>query len=100
VTDQEVLEMPTRPRDEGYERARQRAELIQSFYIHLLVYLVVNAGLFIINFATTSGDGPWWFIWPIIGWGIGLMVHLVVTISPVFAPEWVDRRAERMVSRR
>ena len=32
-----------------YERAHQRVQQLRSFYIHLIVYLIVNAGLFLID---------------------------------------------------
>ena len=85
--------------DEAYAKARERAEMLQGFYIHLLVYLVVNAGIFAINWFTTGGDGGWWFQWSLIGWGIGLAVHTVVVIAPVFSDQWVDRKAERLMHR-
>ena len=42
--------------------ARERAEAIQGLYIHLLVYVVINAGLFGINWLTRGDSGVWWFL--------------------------------------
>ena len=75
-----------------YRAARERAEQVQGVLIHLLVYTVVNAGLVIID--ALAGDG-WWFFWPLMGWGIGLLLHVVVVFLPVFGTDWVDRRARR-----
>lgn len=80
-----------------YERAHERAEMMQGLYIHLLVYAVINLGLFGINWLTSGDNGGWWFQWPLLGWGVGLLVHVLVTIAPVFSPDWADRRAERMI---
>lgn len=44
-----------------------------GFYIHLTVYLLVNTFLTILNL-TFSGD-YFWVIWPILGWGSGLIIH-------------------------
>ena len=85
--------------DRAYLAARERAEAIQGLYIHLLVYLVVNAGLFGINWVTTSGDGGWWFYWPLLGWGIGLGIHLLTVIIPVFSSSWVDQRTDRIIKK-
>jgi len=85
--------------DPAYARARERAEALQGFYIHLLIYLVVNTGLFLINYVTTSGDGGWWFQWTLLGWGIGLAVHTIVIVAPVFSNDWVDRKARRLQAR-
>jgi fatty acid desaturase len=88
------------PIDAELERARERAKAIQGLYVHLLVFAVINAGLFLINWATRGADGNWWFYWPLLGWGVALAIHLVVTFAPVFSPDWAERRAERMVGRR
>ncbi len=88
------------PPDGEYEHARERAKAIQGLYTHLLVYAVINAGLFLINWATRGPDGDWWFYWPLLGWGVAVAIHLVVTFVPAFSPDWADRRAERMVGRR
>lgn len=99
------LEQPATPgfdsrqddEERRFEIAKRRAENLQGFYIHLIVYAVVNAGLFAIN-ALTRGDGAWWFYWPLGGWGIGLLVH-VATLLRVFSPEWAERKAREAVRR-
>jgi len=48
--------------------ARQRTE----FREHLWAYLIINAALLLINLFS---PGPWWFQWPLLGWGIGLAFH-------------------------
>lgn len=90
----------TPDRDAEYERARQRAEELQGLYIHLLVYIAVNAGLFVINWLSTGGDGFWWFQWPLLGWGVGLAIHILSVVFPVFSKQWVDRRTERILAGR
>jgi hypothetical protein len=56
-----------------YELARKRVEARHGFYTHLAVYIVVNIMLFLIWFFT-GRDFPW-FIFPLGGWGIGLIFH-------------------------
>jgi hypothetical protein len=53
--------------------ATLRANAKLSLYIHLAVYLAVNALLIVINFATSTAY--LWFWWPLLGWGIGLALH-------------------------
>jgi len=86
--------------EQAYKAARERAEAIQGLYIHLLVFAVINAGLFGINWVTRGDNGGWWFYWPLLGWGIGLLIHVLVAIAPVSSPAWVDRRAERIMTNR
>ncbi|MDP6420460.1 MAG: 2TM domain-containing protein [SAR202 cluster bacterium] len=61
----------------------------RTLYVHLAVYIVVIEMLAIIDFATGGG---WWFYWPLIGWGIGVAVHALATIS-VLGAAWEPRRA-------
>ena len=87
-------------RDENrYEAAEKRAEDLQGFYTHLLVYGVVNLGLFVINLLTKGDGGTWWFYWPLAGWGIGLAVHALVTFGGVFSDDWKERKAAQIYER-
>ena len=57
-----------------YEEAKRRVEAKKGFYIHLTIYICVN--VFLINiWAFASGGGFPWFIFPLGGWGIGLLFH-------------------------
>ena len=54
---------------ELHVQARKRVE----FKRHLLVYCIVNGSLWMI-WALTS-RGYLWPVWPLFGWGIGLIFH-------------------------
>jgi hypothetical protein len=88
--------------DEGhtYKAAWERAEAIQGLHIHLLVFAVINAGLFGINWVTRGDGCGWWFYWPLLAWGIGLLTHILAVVAPLFSPDWVDRQAERIMTNR
>ena len=60
---------------EAYEKAKKRVEEKQGFYIHLIIYIIINALLIIINLSTDAQY--YWFKWPLIGWGIGVLCHAV-----------------------
>jgi hypothetical protein len=85
--------------DPLYTSAHKRAEELQGFYIHLLVYLAVNAGLFVINLLTRDGNGGWWFYWPLAGWGIGLVIHALTTFGGLFSEDWKERKATEIYER-
>ena len=57
-----------------YEQAKKRVEARKGFFIHLIVYICVNI-LLIIIWAFVAGAGFPWFIFPLVGWGIGLLFH-------------------------
>ena len=58
---------------EAYLKAKKRVEARMGFYIHLAVYLLVNTFLSILNMSFSSDY--FWVIWPMIGWGSGLIIH-------------------------
>ena len=53
--------------------ATRRADMKLGFRSHVFAYAIVNAGLAAINLLTSPEY--WWFVWPLIGWGIGLAAH-------------------------
>jgi hypothetical protein len=59
--------------EEIYEIARKRVEEKKGFYSHLVIYIIVNIILIII-WAFTSRAFPW-FVFPLGGWGIGVLFH-------------------------
>ena len=52
---------------------------VKEFYTHLVIYVVVMAVLVVINLVTSPGYI--WFIWPLIGWGIGVFFHAASTFG-------------------
>ena len=82
---------------EAYEKAKQRVEAKISFYIHLGVYLAVNALLVILNL--TIGGDYFWAVWPILGWGFGLVIHGVVTFLYISGSSWKKRMIEKEMER-
>ena len=57
--------------------AEKIAKEKRGFYIHFIIYLLVNILLFVQWWYITGGEG---FAWPItttIGWGIGIIAHFI-----------------------
>ena len=79
------------------QRARRRAKAEVAFYTHQMSYLGVIAFLALINLFTTSYP---WFIWPALGWGIGLFSHYMGTFgSRVMRERYFEPAVEREVRR-
>jgi hypothetical protein len=72
-------------------RARRRVGRKIGFYVHLLVYACVNGGLWLVNVA--MGE-PRWAVWPMLGWGVGLAAHGIVTFASLHG----DTLRERMLA--
>lgn len=54
-------------------QAIHNANMKLGFRAHLMAYAVVNAGLAMINLVTSPNY--FWFVWPLMGWGVGLVAH-------------------------
>jgi hypothetical protein len=85
--------------DERYERARKRVEELKGFYIHVIIYVLVNLGIFLVNILGSSEQ--LWFFWSLIGWGIGLVAHAigVFGVSWVFGRDWEERKIAEIVEK-
>jgi hypothetical protein len=56
------------------ERAVKRLKKRRDFVGHLLVYALVNSFLVLI-WALTNDGGFFWPVFPIVGWGIGVVMN-------------------------
>ena len=59
--------------DDLRERAIRRLKAKGEFKVHLLAYVLVNA--FLVVIWAVSGANFFWPVFPILGWGIGLVFH-------------------------
>jgi signal transduction histidine kinase len=73
---------------QAYMRARKRAAAEAGFYVHLMWYGLVIGFLFLINLMTGGLGGYPWFLWPALGWGVGIASHF----SAVFGWRWIHER--------
>lgn len=75
--------------------ARKRARAKIGFYVHLVVYVVVNAFLVLLWYFMNPEivAGIPWFIYPLVGWGVGLVAHGVFTFYG--GNGWEDSMTER-----
>jgi len=69
-------------------RARRRVAMKTGFFIHALVFTLVNLGLFTLNQAI---GGRHWSMFPLWGWGLGLTIHGIVTFVNLVGEGWRDR---------
>ena len=53
--------------------AVKRLEEKRDFRTHVVTYVVVNA--FLVGIWAVTGGDYFWPVWPILGWGIGLVLH-------------------------
>lgn len=84
--------------DEKIVRARRHVAALKGFYIHLLMFVAVVLLLAIVNAAT---GGPWWVLWVLLGWGIGVLAHwlFVFAGSSRFVADWERRKVRELADR-
>ncbi len=73
-----------------YQIAKERVTVLQGFYRHLSVYVIVNLGLFLINM--TTSPGTLWFIWPLMGWGIAIVLHALRVFVGTPGSSWEEKK--------
>lgn len=66
------------PPDSIEAHAERRVRKKMGFYIHALVFVVVNLGLYLmVEFSGRPHRGPGM----LLGWGLGLLIHGIVTFA-------------------
>jgi len=80
-------------------KAAKQVEAMTGFYIHLVVFILVNAALLVVNWLNTPGI--WWAIWPLLGWGVGILAHglAVFARTPNFITRWQLRKIKQLKDR-
>ena len=78
-------------------RARRRVGLKIGFYVHALVFVLVNLGLYAMNSAI---GGYRWSTFPLWGWGLGLAIHGIVVFTRLqgegLRRRMIDQETERL----
>jgi uncharacterized ion transporter superfamily protein YfcC len=77
------------------EQAIQRLKKKRDFKTHVLIYVAVNTFLVVIWAVTSAGF--FWPIFPILGWGIGVLANAwdVYGRKPI-SEEEIRREADRL----
>jgi len=76
------------------QRALDRIKKKREFQAHLIAYVTVNAFLVVI-WAVTSRDF-FWPVFPILGWGIGLVFHWWDTYRGEPSEDQIQREIDRL----
>lgn len=76
------------------QEARKKVKDEKEFYGHLASYLICNAMFVGLSLAT----GGYWFIFPLLGWGIGLASHATRVFGlPGKGGDWEQRRMRELL---
>tara|TARA_R100000935_G_scaffold56495_2_gene88176 strand:- start:687 stop:1034 length:348 start_codon:yes stop_codon:yes gene_type:complete len=104
-TNSNMIEDPTRT--EKLERAKKQVAEIKGFYIHLIIYIIINLLLLLVAMGVFSGDRfrfgmPSWghFTTPFF-WGIGLFFHglKVFGSKSKILKDWEERKIKEYLEK-
>jgi len=79
-----------------YQEAKKRVNERIGFYVHLLVYLSVNAFFHYINWRE---GGSYWAVFPAAGWGIGLLFHGVGVFGFFNNSSWKQKQIHKEIEK-
>lgn len=84
---------------ERYEEAKKEVKEIRGFYGHLLSYIVIMSCTVFINLYYTPEHI--WFVWPLLGWGLGVFFHALGTfkIVPFFGKDWEEKKINELMDK-
>lgn len=78
------------------QQAINRLKKRRDFYTHLLTYTLVN-GFLVVIWAMTDLHGFFWPVFPIVGWGIGLVLNAWdVFLREDFTEEQIRKEVEHL----
>jgi len=77
------------------QKAIEYVRDIKGFYSHLSIYIVIMVFLLVINILFSSH--VWWVIWPVLGWGVGVLAH---GASVFLGPEWEKKQVEKRLGKK
>jgi len=81
-----------------YQAVKQRVQKISVFYQHLIVYVLVNAGLAALNLMSDASE--LWFLYPLFGWGIGVAAHgLTVFLGEGWTKSWEEKKIREIMQK-
>lgn len=83
---------------ESLRVARKRVKEIRGFYISAMLYTVIIPILWVINLSTGT---RLWAHWPMIGWGLGLVVQGLTVFAgrSFFGTEWEEKKIDEIMAR-
>lgn len=81
--------------NEEYLRARARLEELKGFYSNIVAFIVINPFLIFINYMTYWDYK--WFWYPMLGWGIGVIIHAAITFG--FGADWEKRKITEIMEK-
>lgn len=87
-----------------YENAIKRIKKIKGFYIHLLVYVVINIMIIVVNIQNLeTGESYFQFknFFTAFFWGIGIISHALSVFGPdlFLGNDWEEKKIKELMEK-
>jgi heme/copper-type cytochrome/quinol oxidase subunit 3 len=91
-------------KNEAYEMARKKVKKIKNFYVHLLVFVIVNTFIIVKRYTHLEADEHFFSFRTFstaFFWGIGLAAHGFSVFVPYFmlGKDWEDRKINEYMNK-
>lgn len=82
------------------KRAKEKVDKIKGFYGNLTSYVIIVPFLAFVNYFSNGFDFPW-FLFPMIGWGIGVLFHYMDTFGHnlFLGKNWEERKIKEFMDK-
>jgi galactitol-specific phosphotransferase system IIC component len=93
------------PENSRYDLAYKRVKRIKGFYIHLMVYVIVNAFIIVSKYYKIHNVDTNFWHWEILNtaffWGIGLLAHglSVFGRNVFFGSNWEEKKIKEFMDK-
>jgi hypothetical protein len=81
--------------ENAYYKAKKRVEELKGFYGNFTTYCIVIPSLVLINYFTYWDHK--WFIYPMLGWGLGVLFHGVSVFG--YGKSWEERKIQEIINK-
>lgn len=80
-----------------YKRAKKRVDELKGFYIHLAIYVVINAFILVNVYLRTDDFWQWPHFVTLFSWGLGIAFHgvYVFGFNPLLGKNWEQRMIQK-----
>lgn len=89
------------PEDIAYQKAKERVKQLKGFYIHLLVYVLVNAFIILNGWRKEQSLSDMELYYTALFWGIGLAAHAISIFVPqmLFSKGWEEKKVKELIEK-
>jgi hypothetical protein len=90
-----IMENSIYDEENAYYKAKKRVEELKGFYGNFTTYCIVIPLLVLINYFTYWDHK--WFIYPMLGWGLGVLFHGVSVFG--YGKSWEERKIQEIINK-